>query len=138
MGNDGRPQSAGPGGEKRAPWDPRAPEKDTIVVTKRQGPPRTIQITDETEKKRILKERARKLARPPEDDTEIAAGYLPVTVFMLGYERYAIEMSYIREVYPLKDLTPVTMHTGLHIRHYECARPDSLGNGCAEIIRLAR
>ena len=58
------------------------------------------------EKRRILKERAKVLARRV--DKEVHAGkQYEVLEFLLAYERYAIETRYVREVYPLKDLTPV-------------------------------
>ena len=33
--------------------------------------------------------------------------YLEVVEFMLAHERYALELTHIREVYPLNDLTPL-------------------------------
>jgi purine-binding chemotaxis protein CheW len=58
------------------------------------------------EKKKILLERANKLSlsrieRDGDDD------YLDVIEFMLDQERYAIEVKFIREVFPVKDLTYV-------------------------------
>lgn len=58
------------------------------------------------EKVRILKERARALARASKK-TEGEGGHLTVVEFLLAHEKYALELSYIREVYPLKDLTPL-------------------------------
>jgi len=58
------------------------------------------------EKKRILKERAKALARKPEIEEE-AQEYLDVVEFSLAYERYGIESSYVREVYPLTEITPL-------------------------------
>ncbi len=58
------------------------------------------------EKARTLRERARALARGAagsEGDQE----YVEVVEFMLAHERYALELTHIREVYPLKDLTPL-------------------------------
>ena len=58
------------------------------------------------EKKKILKARAKVLAR--EAKKEVAAEeYLEVVEFLLAYEKYGIESSYVREVYPLKELTPL-------------------------------
>ncbi len=58
------------------------------------------------EKKNILRERALKLAK--KRDTGRQDGEtLEVIEFTLAHEHYAVEMSYIREVYALKDLTPV-------------------------------
>lgn len=57
------------------------------------------------EKKRILKERTKLLAEEPKKKE--AKGYIEVVEFLLAYERYAIESSYVREVYPMKELTPL-------------------------------
>ncbi len=58
------------------------------------------------ESKRILKARARALARQPEQ-AEAAGEYLEVVEFVLAYENYAVETRYVREVYPLENLTPL-------------------------------
>jgi purine-binding chemotaxis protein CheW len=58
------------------------------------------------EKKRILRERARKLAKPPEEEDR-GQEVVEVIEFNLAHERYAMDVQYVREVYPLKDLTPV-------------------------------
>ena len=53
---------------------------------------------------KILKERSRLLAREEngEDGQKVE-----IIEFLLAYERYAIEFESIREVYPMKDITPV-------------------------------
>lgn len=53
----------------------------------------------------ILRQRARLLAEPPEHEAEAAS--IEVVTLLLAYETYAIETAYVREVYPLKDLTPL-------------------------------
>jgi purine-binding chemotaxis protein CheW len=58
------------------------------------------------EERRILRARAQALAREPERG-EVTRGALEVMEFLLAYERYAVESSYVREVYPLKELTPL-------------------------------
>jgi len=58
------------------------------------------------EKKRILRERAKKLAQRPDTEGRDQES-VEVIEFMLAHERYAVEVEYVREVYPLKDLTPV-------------------------------
>lgn len=58
------------------------------------------------EKTRILQERARTLARVSRAD-EGAAGRLEILEFLLAHEKYAVETSHVREVYPLKELTPI-------------------------------
>jgi len=58
------------------------------------------------EKKKILKTRAKALAREQEEK-ETTEEKIEVVEFLLSYERYAIESSYVREVYPLKEFTPL-------------------------------
>ena len=58
------------------------------------------------EKKEILKARATALAREPEK-ARTRAACLEVIEFGLAQERYALETSYVREVYPFKELTPL-------------------------------
>jgi purine-binding chemotaxis protein CheW len=53
-----------------------------------------------------LRARARALARPPAH-LPAADTLLEVLEFRLAHESYAIETRYVREVYPLKDLTPL-------------------------------
>lgn len=53
----------------------------------------------------ILKARAQALAQAPEQVTTTKC--LEVVTFLLAYEAYGIETAYVREVYPLKDLTPL-------------------------------
>lgn len=54
----------------------------------------------------ILQARARILARArdPENATE---GFLELLEFRLASERYAVEMTHVQEVQPLRDLTPL-------------------------------
>ena len=56
--------------------------------------------------RQILKARAKALARPPENRRRAEAD-LEVIEFGLAQERYAIPTAAVREVYALKDLTPV-------------------------------
>ncbi len=58
------------------------------------------------DKKKILKARAKALARE-EEEKKGAEERVEVIEFLLANERYGIEANYIREVYPLKDLTPL-------------------------------
>jgi len=57
--------------------------------------------------KRILRDRAKALAREPERDDAGDGEHLLVIEFLLAYERYGIEASFVREVYPLRELTPL-------------------------------
>ncbi len=61
---------------------------------------------DEKEKERILKERARQLAKEPESSEESSA-LLEVLLFMVAGERYAIEARFVEETMPLRELTPL-------------------------------
>ena len=54
----------------------------------------------------ILKARARALAKEPEQAVA-ARSFLEITEFRLASETYGIESSFVREVYPLKDFTPL-------------------------------
>jgi purine-binding chemotaxis protein CheW len=56
--------------------------------------------------KSVLQERAQALSREPVESRN-AEDQIEVLEFLLAYERYAVEASYVREVYPLKDLTPL-------------------------------
>lgn len=55
---------------------------------------------------RILKERAQALAREAVP-AEAADAAIEVIEFLLAHERYAVASEYVREVYPLEDLTPL-------------------------------
>jgi len=57
-------------------------------------------------RRRILRERAAKLAREPER-TVGEARMIEVVEFVLAYERYAFESSFVREIHPLKNFTPL-------------------------------
>ena len=58
------------------------------------------------ETQRILKARALALARKPEP-AQAAGERIEVVEFLLAHERYALESQYVREVYPLENLTPL-------------------------------
>lgn len=64
-----------------------------------------ISIQNETEKE-ILRARARILAQEPEK-VVAASEMLEIIGFVLGGETYGIESEMVREVYPLKDFTPL-------------------------------
>ena len=53
----------------------------------------------------VLKERATALAR--EEKEEKTGQSVEIVVFILATERYGLETSYIEEVWPLKDFTPL-------------------------------
>jgi purine-binding chemotaxis protein CheW len=56
--------------------------------------------------KSILQARAQALSRESVESRN-AEDQIEVLEFLLAYEKYAVEASYVREVYPLKDLTPL-------------------------------
>jgi purine-binding chemotaxis protein CheW len=53
----------------------------------------------------VLQERARKLASEQQDGR--TGETIEILVFQLAWESYAVETGFVREVHPLKDLTPV-------------------------------
>jgi len=56
--------------------------------------------------RKVLKDRAIKLAREAAEENA-AEETMEVVEFLLAHERYGIESRYVREIYPLKELTPV-------------------------------
>ncbi|MDQ7782136.1 MAG: chemotaxis protein CheW [Desulfomonilaceae bacterium] len=68
---------------------------------------RSVKTVPEEEKRRILRERARRLARKRDAEEDKDEACLSVIGFRLGEERYAVEVGFVREVYALRDLTPV-------------------------------
>lgn len=60
----------------------------------------------DNERLRILKARAMALALEPEQ-SDAEEERIEIVEFLLADERYAIESTYIGEVYPLRDLTPL-------------------------------
>ena len=66
---------------------------------------RGLSLTSE-ERKRILKARAKVLAQEPEKEV-LDQDYLEVVEFLLAYETYGIESAYVREIYPLTEITPL-------------------------------
>lgn len=65
----------------------------------------------EEEQRKILKARAARLAQAGEGD-RTEGERIEVLQFRLGSERYAFETSFINEVCPLKDLTPMPCTPG--------------------------
>lgn len=54
----------------------------------------------------VLRQRAQALARPAER-RETGSAAIGLLEFSLAHERYAVETQYVREVFPLKELTPL-------------------------------
>ncbi len=63
-------------------------------------------VTQEQEKRRILRERSRELAKESQPASS-TADWLQVVEFDLAGERYGVELRSVREVCMLKELTPV-------------------------------
>ncbi len=59
----------------------------------------------EREKSLILKQRAKILAREPE--RRETADFIDLVTFLVADEKYGVESQYVKEVYALKELTPV-------------------------------
>jgi purine-binding chemotaxis protein CheW len=58
------------------------------------------------EKKRVLEARARLLAQETEEKTAPGDRF-EIVEFLLAYEKYGIATTFVREVYPLVELTPL-------------------------------
>lgn len=59
------------------------------------------------EKAKILKERAVVLAVEAEEAPPVGEEYLNILEFVIAAETYGFESSFVREVYPLKEFTPL-------------------------------
>ncbi len=59
------------------------------------------------EKRKALKNRAKAFAVRSGDDEQDSLSGIEVVEFLLAHEKYAFELSCIREVYPLKDCTRI-------------------------------
>ena len=94
-------QSSRPGKPTTVDWEKLHERLDAARAALETGLAEGIE-----EKRRILKERAKVLARRAGGKAPAEKQY-EVLEFLLAYERYAIETRHVREVYPLKDLTPV-------------------------------
>jgi purine-binding chemotaxis protein CheW len=61
---------------------------------------------DDSEKIKILRERAKLLAQK-KDNNDDKEPSIRIIEFILGEERYAVETHYLQEVYHLKEITPL-------------------------------
>lgn len=82
-------------------WDEVRRRTETAQAMLEQRLTRTLE-----EKNEVLKARAKALARELGAKNKAEAD-LEVVEFLLAYEKYGIQASYVREVYPLKELTPL-------------------------------
>ena len=64
------------------------------------------EVLSTAEKKKILRERALTIAQVREEEPA-ASEIIEIVEFQLSSERYGVESSYVREVYSLKELTPL-------------------------------
>lgn len=80
-------------------WDEIYKRLETTQVAIEKNLTPTIE-----EKKKILKARAKNLAQEPKA-TQSATEYIEVVEFLLAYEKYCIELNFISEIYPLKEIT---------------------------------
>jgi len=87
-------------GTERFDWDEIHRKIEAVAVAIEYG----YEPSPE-ERRRILQHRAGKLAHEAEKEDE--ADILEVVEFLLANEHYGIESRHIREVYPLRDYTPL-------------------------------
>jgi purine-binding chemotaxis protein CheW len=86
---------------KQINWD----EIHRRLETSQDALDRGLQPTHE-EKNKILKTRAKILAVEPEKKAKTEE-FIQVVEFLLAYEKYAVASEYVREIYPLKEFTPI-------------------------------
>src|SRR3990167_4187913 len=67
---------------------------------------RGLNVRDREEEKKILKARAKELAREAREEKTLEES-MEIVEFLMAHEKYGVESSYVREIYPLKELTPV-------------------------------
>ncbi len=96
-----QPKVKGNGERTSIDWDAVHRRIETAVTALEQGG-----VSSPKEKREILKARAKILARETEKE-ESPKEYLEVIEFLLSGERYGVEASYVREVYPLRELAPI-------------------------------
>jgi purine-binding chemotaxis protein CheW len=78
--------------------DERPLSQQTLVA-------RQQRLAPTSEEKKVLRARAMELAREAEQET--AEETMEIVEFLLAHEKYGIRSSYVREICPLKELTPV-------------------------------
>jgi purine-binding chemotaxis protein CheW len=89
---------------KTAPSDPIGMIHSSVESDERAN--REPSAPGAEEKKKILRARARELAREGEKGKKTGE-FIEIVEFMLAYEKYGIESSYVREIHTVKELTPV-------------------------------
>jgi purine-binding chemotaxis protein CheW len=77
-----------------------------ILGVKRMSEENDHLLKDKEITKAVLQLRAKDLATQKEEN-KISGDSIEVVVFILSNEKYALELNFVREVYPLKDLTPL-------------------------------
>lgn len=68
--------------------------------------PEKDNLENDKKVKHALKTRARELAEAVQEENQVDK-VMEIVEFSLAYEQYGIESSYVREVYPMKEFTPV-------------------------------
>lgn len=99
MGEGGK--NSGPGPWKTLDWETVRRRQEAFQRAVEKGG-----VPTEDDRRRILRQRAGQLAREPAR-TDQDARMIEVIEFVLAYEKYALESSFVREVHPLKHLTPL-------------------------------
>jgi purine-binding chemotaxis protein CheW len=77
-----------------------------VSAEKDKTPKRTENADSDLKTKQTLRNRARELAEAVADEAESEKA-IEIVEFSLAYERYGIESSFVREVYPMKEFTQV-------------------------------
>ncbi len=87
------------------PSPPRRPAMPTLNLPIFNSQPASQESLTPTQLAEIWAKRADLLAQPP--PAEISGETITLLIFWLGPERYGLDVTNVREIYPLEQLTPV-------------------------------
>jgi len=94
-------KDSGPGSRKALDWETVRLRQEEFQRAVEQG-----FVPTDDDRRRTLRERAGQLAREPERRDQDAR-MIEVIEFDLAYERYAFESTFVREIHPLRNFTPL-------------------------------
>jgi len=89
---------------KASSEEPHGESTDGLDLPEIKTPQQRARTEEQT--KKVLRDRAIKLAQEAEAEKTTEES-MEVVEFLLAHERYGIESCHVREIYPLKEITPV-------------------------------
>jgi len=102
----GPPRGAVAGAQLAKTWGSVHRPQSGATTLEAPAPRQLVPAPSRADKHKVLRARARALAREPLDRSA-PEGRIEVVEFVLSGEHYAVESTQVREVYPLKELTPL-------------------------------